>query len=161
MKFLVVYYSRSGATKKVARTIAGQLDCDIAGIVSKKKFAGPFGFIIAGFNAARKRCTPIEKLAQEPSAYDLVVIGTPVWAATMAAPVRTFLDTYRKDIKKAAFFLTKGGQKNTGTFADMEGVCGKNPKATLELRTGHVKKAQVFADEAVDEINRFTARLKK
>ncbi len=159
MKFLVVYYSRSDATEKVAKTIAGQLSCDIVGIVSKRKFAGPFGFIIAGFNAARKRRTPIEKPAMEPSDYDFVIIGTPVWASTMAAPLRTFLDIYRINIKKTAFFLTKGGHKITKAFADMEEVCGIKPSATLELRKRQVKKPQAFVDEAVEEISRFTAQL--
>jgi flavodoxin len=43
MKTLVVYYSRTGTTRKVAEAIAGILRCDIEEVVDTKKRSGILG----------------------------------------------------------------------------------------------------------------------
>lgn len=40
--------------------------------------------------------------------YDAIVVGTPVWAASMAPPVRTFLEAYDFSDKKVGFFVVAG-----------------------------------------------------
>jgi flavodoxin len=147
-KALVVYFSRSGNTRTVARSIADKIDSDIEEIVPEKNMTGFFNWLKCGFQAAKKKTPPIHELQCDPAAYDLVVIGTPVWAGQMSSPVRTFVAQKKSCIKNAAFFYTSGGTDNEKVFADMELLCGRKPVATLAL-TAQDMKANSY-DEKVD-----------
>jgi len=45
-------------------------------------------YILAGRDATQKRLTPISDLRTNLSDYDLVVVGTPIWAWGLSAPIR-------------------------------------------------------------------------
>lgn len=76
-----------------------------------------------------KKASQIRDGAKDPSGYDLVVVGTPIWAWTVSAPVRAYLSKNRDKLKKVAFFCT--GINRGTTFSEMEALCGKRPVATL------------------------------
>ena len=138
MKALVVFYSRTGVTRKVAETISDLLRCETEEIVDTKDRTGAVGYLLAGRDASLKKLTTIKELKSDPSSYDMVIIGTPVWAFTMSAPVRTYLLQNKGRFKKAAFFCTQGGVGNKGAFRDMEEASGVKPCGTFVLRTGEV-----------------------
>ena len=56
---LVVYYSRTGSTRKVADYIAKQLSADMEMIIDMKKRSGAFGFVIGGMDALMRKETKI------------------------------------------------------------------------------------------------------
>jgi flavodoxin len=157
MKALVVFYSRTGNTGKVAQALARELGAAAAGISEPGSRAGIFGYLGAGRDATLKRLTPIEPLAFDPAGYDLIVLGTPVWAFTMASPVRTFLTENAAKLKAVAFFCTEGGNGHDRTFRHMEELAGKKPVATLallekELKADFGAKVKEFAKRlATDE----------
>jgi flavodoxin len=132
MKALVVSYSRTGLTAKVAEAIAKELGCQHDEIRDTIIRAGPLGFLRSGFEAAMKVC-PVISVKKDPARYDLVVIGTPVWAGTMSSPVRTYLDDNNARFKKVAFFCTSGNGNGEKIFAEMAGLGWKKPMATLAL----------------------------
>jgi flavodoxin len=109
MKSLVVYYSRTGKTKFAAETIAAQLSADIEEIVDQKKRAGPIGWLNAGKAATREETTKIASLKYLPANYDLIVLGTPVWAWRPTPAIRTYIKQTDLTAKKVAFFLTSDG----------------------------------------------------
>jgi flavodoxin len=160
MKALVVYYSWTGNTAKVARRLAEVMKADLEEIRETKKRRRVIGFMRSGFEAARKKKPPIEGLNNDPKGYDLVVIGAPLWAGTFASPVRSFLVRYGGGIKKAACFLTMGGEKEARSFTEMRDLLGKQPVATLTLRSRTVKKDLSFDEEAVPAIEAFAKSLK-
>ena len=132
MSTLVIYYSRTGTTKKVGEQIAQQLDCDREEIFDTKSRGGPIGYLLALIAAGRKRLTELKPIRNNPSAYDLVVIGTPTWSLKMSVPIRTYIEMYKNKFGDVAFFLTCGGNPGK-TFEEMETICGKRPKARLML----------------------------
>src|SRR3989338_8550287 len=105
MKALIVYYSRTGTTKKVAEELADRLKADKEEIIDKKNRKGPIGYMIAGKDAMRKKLTKINELKKNPENYDLLVIGTPIWAFTMVPAIRTFLIKIKNYNKKIALFF--------------------------------------------------------
>lgn len=153
---LVAYYSRTGVTKTVAEAIAGGLGADLEELIDTKSRKGPLGFVIAAKDALRKKLTRIEPVTKTPADYDLVVIGTPVWAGTMASAVRTYLSQRGSEIKKVALFCTQGGSSPGHALEDMQELCGKPPVETLSLRTKTVKSGN-FAEAA----DAFVERLKQ
>lgn len=140
MRTLVVYFSRTGNTRTVGNEIARELSCDVEEIIDTVNRAGPLGYINSGRQATMKELTKLQPLKKDPSQYELVVIGTPVWAATMSTPVRTFLVENKDKLKKVAFFATLGGVGADGTFNGMEELAGKKPEATFTVNTVDLKK---------------------
>lgn len=133
MKILVVYYSRTGATKKVAEMISEKLACDSEELIDLVNRKGIFGWIRAGFHAARKRPTELRPLAHDVSKYELVIVGTPVWAGNTTPAARTFIRQNRDRIKKVAFFCTMGGKSPGKTMQSLEEEAGKPPQNVLSL----------------------------
>jgi flavodoxin len=139
MKILVVFYSRSGNTKKIAESISESLDCDIEEIVDTEKRGGIIGYIKSGYEASRGKLSKIEDTKNDVAQYDLVIIGTPVWAGKMAVPVRTYITQNHAKFNNMAFFSTAGGTNFDGTFSDMKEVSGTSPIAEIGIRTKEVQ----------------------
>ncbi|MBC8495689.1 hypothetical protein H8D36_06050 [archaeon] len=139
MKTLVVYYSRTQNTKKIAEEIASKLKCSIEELIDLKSRKGIFGYIKGGHEALVKGHTELWDLRHDPSKYDLVIIGTPVWGGMVTPAVRTFIRDNKKKLGKVAFFCTMAGKSDQKTFAGMEKL-SKKPIATLAVRSREVKK---------------------
>ncbi len=152
MKSLVVFYSRTGTTKKVAETISSNLKCDIEEILDKKNRTGVLGYLMSGRDAILKKLVVIEGIKKAPALYDLVIIGTPVWAGTMSSPIRTYISQNKGCFKKVAFFCTHGSSESKSTFRDMGHLCQKKPVSLLELKTkevideGYIWKVKKFVE---------------
>lgn len=154
MKALVVYYSRTQTTKKLASVIAKQLNSDLDEIIDTKRRSGAWGYIVAGWDAMRRRFSLI-KFNSNASKYDLVVVGTPVWGWNIVPAVRTYLAQNADSIRKVAFFCTMGGKNPGKTFADMQLVSEKKPKAVLAMRQVDVQAGRF------EQVKGFVAKLRK
>jgi flavodoxin len=115
MERLVVYYTRTGKTKFVAEAIASKLGADIEEIVDLKKREGKLGWITAGGDALRKKLAEIAPTKKVPADYDLIVIGTPIWASSPTPAIRTYISQNNLSSKKVALFYTfDSGLKQAG-----------------------------------------------
>ncbi len=144
-KILVVYYSRTGTTARIGRELAQALGADEDMIRDVRSRAGFFGWMRSGYEAAMKVRPAIQPVEKDPADYDLVVLGTPVWAGTMASPMRTYVFQNRDKFKAVAFFCTQGGTTEQRTFDDMAELCGATPVATLSLQHDVVVKGDYRA----------------
>jgi flavodoxin len=152
---LVVYYSLTGHTRQVARQIASASGADIDPIVD---VAGrqykPWDMFWLGMRAIFQRPEPIQEPIFDPRDYDLVILGTPVWAGRMAPPVMTYLKQHLGQLKQVALFCTEGGANGERALRQIAELTGLEPKAQLivteaELKTGAVQ----------DEVKTFVAAL--
>ncbi len=111
MKSLVVYYSYSGNTRLIAETAAHALDADIEELQPVKPLhASGAGYVMWGLRQLIGQSKPpLKPLGHDIGAYDLIVIGTPVWSYTVAPPVRTFLESVDLTGKQTALFCCHGG----------------------------------------------------
>ena len=154
MKTLVVYYSRTGVTRTVAEALAKELQGDLEEIVDLKKRSGALGWFGSAGDAMLKRRTGIGPAKKDPAGYDLVVIGTPIWAFTMTPAVRTYLTAHREALKRVAFFCTMGGSGGARAFRQMGKIVGRAPVATLALIEKDVK-----ANQHGERVTDFASRL--
>ena len=139
MNALVIYYSRSGNTAKIAQRVANALECDIEEIIDTKKRSGILGYLRSGRDAGGKSLTVLKEPINDPASFDLVVIGTPLWAGHVSTPVRTYIHQNQAKLKSVAFFCTAGGAKFSGAFEDMRELSQKEPVATLGVRAKEIK----------------------
>ncbi len=151
-RVLVVYYSRTGTTKRVAGAIAAAVGGDLEEISDRTKRTGLLGYLRSGYEAARRRQIPIGPAIHDPSTYDLVIVGTPIWDMSVSSPVRSYLHRHRAAFRKVAFFCTCGGRGGARAFAEMSKVCAAEPIATLVLREREVLQAAA-------PISRFAAEI--
>jgi len=156
MKILVVFYSRSGRTKKVAEAISDILKCDKEEIFDTKNRKGIPGFLSAGTDANLRKLTAIKEIKNNPSLYDLVIIGTPIWSSNISTPIRTYLFLYKEEFKKVAFFCTRLGLDTKKVFADMKNLSQKTPLALLELTSREVAR-----DQYMQKVKEFVKNLKE
>jgi Flavodoxins len=143
MKSLVVFYSRTGNTKIVAEALAGALGADIESIVSDTRGKGMGRLVLQTLFKTRTR---IDAPKNDASLYDLVVIGTPVWARNVSGPVRTYLAQNKSKFKTVAFFCTYGGSGSEKALKTMEKLCGRPVAGKLDVRESDVKSTAYAAD---------------
>lgn len=90
----------------------------------------------------RHRPAQIAPTSRDPSSYDLVVIGTPVWAWSVSSPIRAYLMQHANKLPQVAFFCTMGGRGDKGTFVQMQALAGKIPRAQAAFTTQEVVEAR-------------------
>jgi flavodoxin len=106
---LIVYYSRSGHTRRVAQAFARASHADLEEILPIRDYSGSAGMFRALADTLLRRQPDLEPLHHCPADYQTVLIGGPTWAGRMSAPVRTFVATYGTGCQRLAAFCTMGG----------------------------------------------------
>ena len=154
-KTLVVYYSRGGNTRKVGNEIANILHAEIEEIVPLKEKKGIIDWIISGRQGMSGEVVDIKPANKNPQDYDLVVVGTPIWAGYLSSPTRKYLREKRGKFRKVAFFSTASDDNGERAFKQMEEECGVSPVAVHGFRLGHTKRA------TKEEISEFANKLKE
>ncbi|MBC7100555.1 flavodoxin [Methanothermobacter tenebrarum] len=156
MKTLVVYYSRTGNTQKIAKKIASEIGCDIEEIEDTQNRSGIIGFLRSAYQAIRGKDTKLKPYNKNPQDYDLVIIGTPIWGGRPSVPISTYLKENKGKFKHVAFFCTYGGTGFENTIETMKKITDKEPTATLDIRESEIK------NEAYDhKIESFIENIKK
>jgi flavodoxin len=117
MKTLVVYYSKSGNTRRVAEEIAKAVGADTEEIVEiGVKRSGIMGFLRAGRAGMMREKSRIETPKKRPGDYDLVFVGSPVWGWNLAPAMRSYLAAVDLEQKPMALFCTMGSNGEKKTF---------------------------------------------
>lgn len=132
-RILVVYYSRTDYTRTLAGEIAAALEADVERLHDGCNRLGVWGYLRCTREAIKKRTIEILPPAYDPSGYDLVVLGTPVWAGNMSSPLRSYIVAQKAQLPQVALFCTQGGSGAQKVFRDMAELCGKAPVASLAL----------------------------
>lgn len=106
---LCVYYSRTGHTAKLVRSIAQKLDCEVVKLEDDVKRKGLSGWLVCGLHAVARKVPPIKELKTEKKLkeYDLVILATPVWAGRCSAPMRSFLMQHGDELRATAHIITR------------------------------------------------------
>jgi flavodoxin len=152
MKTLIAYYSRTGVTAKVAKNLQKEFSADIEEIKDIKKRSGIIGWIKSLFDVIKGNSAKIKPIEKDLSEYDTVIIGTPVWASTMATPILTFITENKEKFKNLAFFCTCGSNGYEETFAKMEEIVDKEPLETLFLTKSDIKSPGDKLDSYANKI---------
>ncbi len=147
-RILVAFYSGTGRTQAPMLRVMEALDGERLITIRPKTPRTGLRVIKAGWEALRKKPAKLEPLSEpvNMAAYDLVVLGSPVWASRVSSPMRAFLAQYGAGIKQAAFVLTHAGPEDyTETFAELAALAGVKPCATLSLDHDEAKNKEKLA----------------
>ena len=144
-KVLVVYFSQSGNTQKLAKLISDRVGGDFVRIETVQTYPTEYNEL-ADFakNERDNNIKPeLKDLGINIDDYDTIFIGYPIWWYQMPMPMYTFFDTYNFDGKTIVPFNTHEGSGNSGTYDDIKEL---EPKAKvlegLPIRGGDMANDQ-------------------
>jgi flavodoxin len=111
MKVAVVYYSLNGNCAFIAQEIKSILGADLTRIRTEdEKPRGGFAKFFWGIGVMLgTKKAPLKPYTFAPAAYDLIILGAPVWGGGPAQPIRTFLAETGITGKKIALYVCHGG----------------------------------------------------
>ena len=122
MKVAVVYFSLEGNTEYVAQEIAKQMKVDIIPLIPQKPY--PTGkiskFIWGGKSILFGETPKLKAYDFNVDHYDIIVIGTPIWAGTFTPPIKTFLRENNLSGKKVALYACHKGGGTAKCFEKLE-----------------------------------------
>lgn len=127
MKTLIIYYSFEGNCELVARGISKLTSADILQLKLKKeiKSKGFSKFIWGGKQVMMKDKPDLEPYSINFDEYDMIYIGTPVWAGTYAPALNTFFSENKILNKKIGLFCCYTGSAGK-TFDKMKSMLVNN-----------------------------------
>ena len=110
----VVYYSMSGNTEYIAKTVAESVSGTLIKLTPKKEYPskGFSKFFWGGKSAVMGDTPALEDYTFNAENFDRIVFGTPVWASSFTPPLRTFIKDNREALSGkefACFFCFSGG----------------------------------------------------
>ena len=136
MKYAVVYYSLEGNTKYAAEMLAEELRADLIPLTPVIKYPiGKFSkYFWGGKSASFREAPKLEAYGFDVDRYDVILLGTPVWAGTFSPPLRTFLRANPMVGRKIAFFASCSGGSTDKCFEELQKEApGSTVLATLRL----------------------------
>ena len=151
---LIVYYSRTGYTRRIAEELAALVDADLEPIKEDRSRKGIVEFFRSAIEAYWARPAKIRQAAHTPGNYDLVIFGTPVWSGHVCSPMLGYLKAHKDQVDRYAVFCTEGSSNGAVALEQFAGIIGKPAEAELiltdkEIDTGKEKLL----------VKRFTERL--
>lgn len=135
MKTVIVYHSFSGVTRGIAERVRAATGGDLVEVRPLEPYTKLSAYTLGSLRARSGKADAVEPARIDVSAYDRVVIGTPVWA-WRPTPV----------INGAVAGLLGADGKSTVVFA----TCGTQPGDTLQQLGGALtaKGARVVGEFA-------------
>ena len=151
---LIVYYSHSGNTRKIANLIHQEVGGTIHEIQPEVPYPNSYNAVVdqaekemqAGYKPA------LQSTLDHIESYDTIFVGSPNWWSTIAPPVATFLSEYDLSRKTIAPFCTHGGGGLGRVGEDIAKLC---PHSTV------LSSFEVYGSGGVDAQARVSAWLRK
>jgi flavodoxin len=139
---LVVYFSRSGYTRRIAEHVAGATGADCEAIRERSSRKGLLGYWRSAREALRGTAIDIEPASLSPRDYALVVLGTPVWAGNVSSPMRAYIAKHCNEFTRIALFCTQGGSGAPKVLQRMTALCDQSPVATAFFNDSEIDDGQ-------------------
>jgi flavodoxin len=120
MKTLVVYYSKTGTTKTVAEKFVAETGCD---------------FDELKYDEDTKNVS----FVRVPSDYERIILLAPVWAFSLAEPMKQYIAKHKDGIKRYDLIVTCGGLGLRGCVKNCLAILGTPPEHAVKIRAKDVK----------------------
>ena len=140
MKSIILYYSRSGNTEKLAKRIKEDLQCDILKIIPEEAYGNYIASCLRVMGENRRKEKP-KFVTEIPNldTYDVILLGYPIWASDMPVFVSEFTSQCNLSGKKIIPFATFGGNTISGSAKTLQRVCD-GAEILLPFNYGMLKK---------------------
>jgi flavodoxin len=160
-KSVVVYFSQTGATKKLAQVFKDARHADEVELQLVKPFPSTYDSTIAAVRAEResKQWPALVNAKLDVDKYDTVFLGYPIMFGTFTTPIYTFLEANDLSGKVVVPFCTYGSGGRKASAAELKTL---EPNANVTLAYGISNKrinAEGGVETAKAEVAAFFANL--
>lgn len=125
MKSIVLFYSRSGNTRRISQIIAAQTGADLLEIKTASEYPSEYDAVVSQGRKEiqEKYRPPLCPISMNWEQYEVVFLGTPNWFGTMVPPMTSFLWEWMPTDKVIIPFCTHGGGGAGHIAHDMADYC--------------------------------------
>ena len=95
LKACVIFYSYTGVTRGIAEGIRNSSGCDLIEVKTQKKYSSFTAYTTGVLRSRKGVCDAIVPQEIDVSQYDLLIIGTPVWAWKPAPAINAAVQALR------------------------------------------------------------------
>lgn len=158
MKPIIVFYTLTGKTSLITKSMAEELQCDIKEIKEVKKRSIAGAYFWGALAAMMGKKSEIEPLDFNFTDKDLIIIATPVWASSPVPAINSFIAKMDFKDKNVVFlFSTAGGDDKKASSI----LTDKINKKGGRVLTHHVFKTNEASKESLTAQAQDIARLYK
>jgi len=143
MKPVILFYSFSGSTRRVAEILARRLGAPAVEIKTREPIRHPYG---VGFMNRIKTRTPEIVIDADLDAFDTFYIGGPTWFWTVTPPILTLLSTRSFAGKTVVPFCTNDAQPGNFLARFAELCPGADVKPGFQLQ-----RVRRLSDEEIEK----------
>ncbi len=136
---LVVAYSRTGASRRVGQLMAGLQHWQFAQIRDAAPRRGFGGVVRCLLDSWRGRCPAIRYAGPDPANFEAVVLVSPIWAARLAGPMRSFVTAHREAFREVVVVSLMGGKGHQGAVAELAHLIGRAPLRNTAFKEREVQ----------------------
>ncbi|NTW93023.1 MAG: ArsR family transcriptional regulator [Methanoregulaceae archaeon] len=152
MKTAIIFHSYTGITRGIAEEIQAGCRGDLIEVKPRQDYTKLTAYTIGCLRARRGEGDPTDPRSIDVSPYDLIVIGTPVWAWKPTPVTNAAIRALRGcEGKPAVIFATCGGQ--AGDTLDVmrkeleaKGVCVQGESALTRKDCADPQKVAALID---------------
>ena len=160
-KSVVVYFSQTGTTKKLAGVMKQAVNADEIELKLVTPYPSTYDSTIAVVGAQResKQWPALENAKLDLAKYDTVYLGYPIMFGSFAPPIYSFLDSNDLSGKVVVPFCTYGSGGRKASAAELKTL---EPNANVTLAMGVSNKRMIREDGdsiAKVEVETFLANL--
>lgn len=91
MKTLVIFYSHTGKTKKVAAERAKKENADLFEVKLKKPYSKLGAYLKGALAAMKQKSVEVSEIKCNFNDYDKIIIAMPIWASFPAPPINNIV----------------------------------------------------------------------
>ena len=160
-KSVVVYYSQTGATKKLANIFKQTVKADEIELKMVNAYPSTYDSTIAAVKAQResKQWPALAQAKLDLAKYDTVYLGYPIMFGTFTPPIYTFLDSNDLSGKVVVPFCTYGSGGRKASAGELK-LLEPNANVTLAMGISNKRITAANGDSvAKAEVESFLANL--
>jgi flavodoxin len=111
MQPVIIFHSYSGVTRGIANAVMTACGGDLIEVTPKERYSKMSAYTLGCYRALREESEPIDPECIDVASYDLMVIGTPVWAWKATPAINAAILALKNcEGRKAVIFATCGAQ---------------------------------------------------
>ena len=126
-KVLVVVYSYTGTSRRVAQLLCSQQGWRLEEIAEVRARRGASGRLRCLLDSLFRRRPRISYDGPPPRDFDVVVLVSPIWGLHLAGPMRSFVARRRDHLPEVAVVSVMGGRGAPNAVAEIGRIVGRAP----------------------------------
>lgn len=124
-KVLVVVYSLTGNSRRLAKRLCSQRGWQMAEIVETRPRSGPLGILRCVLDSLFRRQPAIRYDGPFAKNFDAVILVSPIWVGRLAGPMRSFVTRRRDHLPEVGVISVMGGPGEPDAPAEVRDLIDK------------------------------------